>query len=61
MWKSELDSLKEEYIEYKDVRTRLMNGEDNGKTNKKKVVSKGLVAKKTKKSTATTVLIIDDE
>jgi DNA topoisomerase-2 len=61
MWKSELDTLKEEYIEYKDGRTRLMNGEDNGKTNKKKVVSKGVVVKKTNKSSTTTALIIDDE
>jgi DNA topoisomerase-2 len=61
MWKSELDSLKEQYNEYKDARTRLMNGEDTtGKSNKKKVVSKGVVVKKTNKS-ATTALIIDDE
>ncbi len=61
MWKSELDSLKEQYNEYKDARTRLMNGEDTtGKSNKKKVVSKGVVIKKTNKS-ATTALIIDDE
>ena len=41
MWKSELDVLKEQYVEYKDLRTRLMNGEDDIKANKKKVVSKG--------------------
>ena len=41
MWKTELDVLKEQYVEYKDVRTRLMNGEDDVKANKKKVVSKG--------------------
>jgi DNA topoisomerase-2 len=41
MWKSELDVLKEQYVEYKDLRTRLMNGEDDAKANKKKVVSKG--------------------
>jgi len=41
MWKTELDVLKEQYLEYKDLRTRLMNGEDDAKVNKKKVVSKG--------------------
>ena len=41
MWKTELDVLKEQYIEYKDLRTRLINGEDDVKANKKKVVSKG--------------------
>ena len=47
MWISELDNLKEEYSEYKEVRQRLMNGEDiNPKTNKKKVVSKGVIVKK---------------
>ncbi len=45
MWKSELDHLKELYIEYTDARTRLMNGEDS-KTNKKKVISKGGGVKK---------------
>ena len=41
MWKSELDVLKEQYVEYKDLRSRLMNGEDDANANKKKVVSKG--------------------
>jgi DNA topoisomerase-2 len=41
MWKTELDGLKDLYIEYKDARTRLMNGNDDVKANKKKVVSKG--------------------
>jgi DNA topoisomerase-2 len=41
MWKTELDGLKDLYIEYKDLRTRLMNGVDDVKANKKKVVSKG--------------------
>ena len=51
MWKSELDVLKEQYVEYKDLRTRLENGDDDAKTNKKKVVSKGggLVKKIVKK------------
>jgi DNA topoisomerase-2 len=44
MWSSELDSLREEYIVYKEERQRLMNGE----TKKKKVVSKGTTI--TKKS-----------
>jgi DNA topoisomerase-2 len=54
MWKSELDNLKDLYVEYKDARTRLMNGvDDNAKTNKKKVVSKGgtVVKKIVKKPT----------
>jgi DNA topoisomerase-2 len=41
MWKTELDGLKDLYIEYKDLRSRLMNGVDDVKANKKKVVSKG--------------------
>ena len=51
MWKNELDILKEQYVEYKDLRNRLMNGEDDVKPNKKKVVSKGggLVKKIVKK------------
>jgi DNA topoisomerase-2 len=46
MWKSELDTLKDLYIEYKDARTRLMSGLDDIKANKKKVVSKGTGVKK---------------
>ena len=49
MWKSELDSLKELYVEYKDARTRLMNGEESAKTNKKKVVTKSSTTKIVKK------------
>jgi DNA topoisomerase-2 len=41
MWKTELDGLKDLYIEYKELRSRLMNGVDDVKANKKKVVSKG--------------------
>ena len=45
MWKSELDKLREQYIEYKEDRARLLSGEDK----QKKVVSKGLVKKVLKK------------
>ena len=45
MWNSELDHLLEQYLEYKDSRQRLMDGEDV-KANKKKVVSKGPLVKK---------------
>ena len=41
MWSSELDSLREEYIVYKEERQRLMNG--NGIETKKKSVVKKLV------------------
>ena len=46
MWLTELELLKEEYLEYKENRERLMNGLDGqGQTgsskSKKKVVSKG--------------------
>jgi hypothetical protein len=40
-----LDKLKEQYIEYKEDRARLLSGEDK----KKKVVSKGVVKRPTKK------------
>ena len=40
MWSSELDNLLEQYLEYKDIRQRLMDGEDT-KLKKKKVISKG--------------------
>jgi len=46
MWINELDALRELYIEYKEERSRLMNGEEK----KKKVVSKGTVKKVVKKS-----------
>jgi hypothetical protein len=45
MWKSELDKLREQYIEYKEDRARLLSGEDK----QKKVVSKGVVKKVLKK------------
>jgi hypothetical protein len=47
MWSSELDNLLEQYLEYKEVRQRLMDGEDTKKS-KKKVSSKGTVVKKSK-------------
>ena len=46
MWKSELDQLRDQYVEYKDARARLMAGEDK----KKKVISKGVVKKTVKKA-----------
>jgi DNA topoisomerase-2 len=36
MWCNELDLLKNQYMEYKEERTRLMNGEDIDKDTKKK-------------------------
>ena len=55
MWNSELDNLLEQYLEYKESRQRLMDGEDV-KANKKKVVSKGIpVVKKTTKK-----LLVED-
>ena len=53
MWCSELDSLREEYIVYKEERQRLMNGTETKK--KTKVVSK----KNTK--TVTKQLIVEDD
>ena len=49
MWLNELETLKEQYIEYKEERTRLMNGDDSKL--KKKVVSKTNVKKVVKKQT----------
>jgi DNA topoisomerase-2 len=47
MWTSELNQLREEYLQYKEERRRLMSGE--GEPKKKKVVSKGaIVSKKAK-------------
>jgi DNA topoisomerase-2 len=42
MWVSEIDNLREQYVEYKTERSRLMSGEE---TKKKKVVSKGAIKK----------------
>jgi hypothetical protein len=46
MWLNELEILKNEYLEYKENRERLMNG-FNEQTNKKpkKVISKGTLKK----------------
>ena len=55
MWLNELTILKEQYIEYKEERTRLMNGEDVKP--KKKVVSKSAVKKIVKKQ----MLVVEDD
>ena len=49
MWLNELELLKEQYIEYKEERTRVMNGCEP----KKKIVSKSAVKKVVKKQTLT--------
>ena len=59
MWLSELEKLKELYLEYKESRTRLMNGEDQ--KNKKKVVSKGPVKKIVKPSEDKKMLIVEED
>ena len=48
MWNSELDYLLGQYLEYKESRQKLMDGE-NSKIVKNKVVSKGPLIKKTTK------------
>ena len=53
MWLTELETLKIQYIEYKEERTRLMNGEEK----KKKVVAKSSVKKIVKKQTS---LIVEE-
>jgi DNA topoisomerase-2 len=55
MWLNELELLRQQYIDYKDERNRIMNGEDN-KT-KKKVVSKSIVKKVVKKQS----IIVEDD
>jgi hypothetical protein len=52
MWSSELDNLSEQYLEYKEVRQRLMDGEET-KSKKKKVISKG-------KKEAKTLIVLDE-
>jgi DNA topoisomerase-2 len=61
MWLNELNQLKEMYLEYKKERTRLMDGieVENIKINKK-VVSKGVIKKQTKKSESKLLLVEDD-
>lgn len=51
MWLNELEILKEQYIEYKEERTRLMNGDDSKKKNK--IISKNVVKKIIKKQIMT--------
>ena len=53
MWISELNNLREQYVEYKEERAMLMSGEEK----KKKVVSKGIVKKVIKKSS----LVVEDD
>jgi DNA topoisomerase-2 len=55
MWLNELEKLSQEYIAYKDERTRLMNGEDTKQ--KKKVVSKSSAKKVVKKQ----ILVVEDD
>ena len=54
-WCSELDSLREEYIIYKEERQRLTNGTETKK--KLKVVSKGTVVKKISKTSSKQIII----
>ena len=54
MWINELNQLREQYLEYKEERARLMSGEEK----KKKVVSKGTSVKKVVKKT--NLLIVED-
>jgi DNA topoisomerase-2 len=54
MWSSELDTLREEYIVYKEERQRLMNGSE---TKKKKIVSKGTVVKNLVKTNSKQIII----
>jgi DNA topoisomerase-2 len=53
MWNTELDVLLEQYLEYKECRQLLMDGETKATASKKKVVSKGK-----KKETTNTKLMI---
>jgi DNA topoisomerase II len=55
MWLNELDNLSDEYLAYKEERTKLMSSEDT-KT-KKKVVSKASAKKVVKKQT----LVVEDD
>uniref|UniRef100_A0A6C0IF03 DNA topoisomerase (ATP-hydrolyzing) n=1 Tax=viral metagenome TaxID=1070528 RepID=A0A6C0IF03_9ZZZZ len=61
MWMNELNQLKELYIEYKKERTRLMDGieVENIKINKK-IVSKGVIKKQTKKPESKLLLVEED-
>ena len=55
MWLNELENLSQQYIEYKEERTRLMNGDDIKP--KKKVVAKTSVKKVVKKQS----LFVEDD
>jgi DNA topoisomerase-2 len=55
MWLNELELLREQYIEYKEERNRIMNGDDSKQ--KKKVLSKGVVKKIVKKQN----LLVEDD
>jgi len=55
MWLNELENLSQEYIAYKEERTRIMNGEDAKP--KKKVVAKASAKKVVKKQT----LVVEDD
>jgi DNA topoisomerase-2 len=57
IWTFELDKLREEYIQYKEERQRLMSGTE---TKKKKVVSKG-GAVISKKSSSNKLIIKEDD
>jgi len=56
MWVSELDNLRKLYVEYKEERTRLTNGDEKIKT---KLVTKGKVV--VKKNMKKTSLIMEDD
>jgi DNA topoisomerase-2 len=46
MWKDELDILKDQYLEYKEDRTTLMNGEENTKKKKSVIKKTATIVKK---------------
>jgi DNA topoisomerase-2 len=54
MWNEELDSLHKVYMEYKEDRNRLMNGQENSSSAKKKAT---IVKKSVKKP----ILVVDEE
>jgi DNA topoisomerase-2 len=59
MWASELDTLKEQYIEYTNERTKLMNGEEI--KIKKKVLTKGVIKKQLKGSETKKQIVVEDD
>jgi DNA topoisomerase-2 len=60
MWNEELEILRSLYIEYKEDRNRVMNGE-NEKAMKKKVVSKGPMKKSVKSNEGKKLMVIEDD